>query len=243
MNGMDPSAQYVAVRAEPVHPAQGQGVPLQPAGDGLADRIVHRRCARQRHPRGGRLRDDAGPGYDYQSWMLAEVRALQHAVADHVSSRAPVTNDETATPRRHRSPAGRPGDPPRRRPTIRPGEFTGLIGPNGAGKTTLLRVMLGLQDADPGHGAHRRRAPHPPGRLDRLRAAEARHRAGHAAAGQRRGRARHRRAPARHPAALPGPARAGRRHAHRGRARGGSPTPGSASFPAASSSGSSSRTR
>ncbi len=26
------------------------------------------------------------PGYDYQSWMLAEVNALQRAVADHVST-------------------------------------------------------------------------------------------------------------------------------------------------------------
>ena len=26
------------------------------------------------------------PGYDYQSWMLAEVRDLQRAVADHVST-------------------------------------------------------------------------------------------------------------------------------------------------------------
>ena len=33
---------------------------------------------------------------------------------------------------------------------IRPGEFTGLIGPNGAGKTTLLRVILGLQPVTSG---------------------------------------------------------------------------------------------
>ena len=33
---------------------------------------------------------------------------------------------------------------------IRPGEFTGLIGPNGAGKTTLLRVILGLQPVTAG---------------------------------------------------------------------------------------------
>jgi zinc/manganese transport system substrate-binding protein len=26
------------------------------------------------------------PGYHYQSWMLAEVRALRNAVASHVSS-------------------------------------------------------------------------------------------------------------------------------------------------------------
>jgi zinc/manganese transport system substrate-binding protein len=26
------------------------------------------------------------PGYDYQSWMLAEVRALRRAVTEHVST-------------------------------------------------------------------------------------------------------------------------------------------------------------
>jgi zinc/manganese transport system substrate-binding protein len=26
------------------------------------------------------------PGYDYQSWMLAEVTALQRALADHTST-------------------------------------------------------------------------------------------------------------------------------------------------------------
>ena len=33
---------------------------------------------------------------------------------------------------------------------VAPGEFTGLIGPNGAGKTTLLKVTLGLQQATTG---------------------------------------------------------------------------------------------
>ena len=42
--------------------------------------------AHARHPGGRRLRDDADPGYDYQSWMLAEVQALERAVADGVST-------------------------------------------------------------------------------------------------------------------------------------------------------------
>ena len=46
--------------AEPVHPAQGEGVSLQSAGDGLADRILHLAGAGERHPGRGRLRDDAG---------------------------------------------------------------------------------------------------------------------------------------------------------------------------------------
>ena len=57
----------------------------------------------------------------------------------------------------------------------------------------------------PGLGAHRRRAAAGPRRLDRVRAAEAGHRAGHAAAGQGRGLARARRAQVRHPAAVPCP--------------------------------------
>ena len=62
-------------------PAQGQGVPVQPAGDRLADRLVPGRGAPVRHPGGRRVRDHAEPGYSYQSWMLAETRALQRAVA------------------------------------------------------------------------------------------------------------------------------------------------------------------
>ena len=43
-------------------------------------------AAQVRHPGRRRLRDDADAGYDYQSWMLAEVDALQKAVADKVST-------------------------------------------------------------------------------------------------------------------------------------------------------------
>ena len=62
MNGVDPSAQDVAAGAEPVHPAQSEGVPLQPAGDRYADTVVHLAGAAERHPCRGRLRDDAGAG-------------------------------------------------------------------------------------------------------------------------------------------------------------------------------------
>ncbi len=103
--------------------------------------------------------------------------------------------------------------------TIRPGRITGLIGPNGAGKTTILRVILGLLPPSAGTvtvagqaiGSHRHGGLLGLGGVaarlgDRLRAAEAADRAGHAAAGPERGRPRHRREPAGRAVPVPGPA-------------------------------------
>ena len=87
------------------------------------------------------------------------------------------------------------------------GQFTAIMGPSGSGKSTLMHCLAGLDDADPGHGLHRRRRrsptlgddePHPaPPRPRRLRlpvvqpAADAdRAREHHAAAGHRRPQAR-----------------------------------------------------
>ena len=85
MNGIDPSPQDVPRRVA-VHPAQGQGVPLQPAGHRLADRVLHQAGERERHSRHRRLRDHAHPGLHYQTWMRAEVNALSKAVTDGVST-------------------------------------------------------------------------------------------------------------------------------------------------------------
>ena len=101
--------------------------------------------------------------------------------------------------------------------TIRPGEFTGLIGPNGAGKTTLLRIMLGLQDVTRGSvlidGAPRTPRDASIGYVPQKLGIEP--------DTPLRVRdvvlARPRRAQVRYPAAVPGPARTGRRDAHRGR--------------------------
>ena len=99
------------------------------------------------------------PGYDYQSWMLAEVQALQRAVAEQVSTREAVMSDgerRSAAPRRSCRCEGvtvrLSGRTVLARSASRsaPGEFTGLIGSNGAGKTTLFRVILGLQSASAG---------------------------------------------------------------------------------------------
>ena len=100
------------------------------------------------------------PGYNYQSWMLAEVNALERAVSStDVDGEARVSGDRTSARRRcdcriagarmRRSTASMCGWPREVLDdvgfAIGPGEFTGLIGSNGAGKTTLLRVILGLQ--------------------------------------------------------------------------------------------------
>ena len=89
---------------------------------------------------------------DYQTWMLAEVDALERAVAEHVSTEK-LMSASGAGAERGRSSRCRDVDVRLSGRKIlddvsfssAPGEFTGLIGSNGAGKTTLLRVILGLQ--------------------------------------------------------------------------------------------------
>ena len=85
------------------------------------------------------------PGYNYQSWMLAETKALQQAVTQEVDREALMARHPCR--RRPRGRSGLDGIAVRLSGrevldyvsfTIRPGEFTGLIGSNGAGKTTIL---------------------------------------------------------------------------------------------------------
>ena len=95
------------------------------------------------------------PGYDYQSWMMAELQALQRAVARReVDDEAVSTTTEPRTPPRARARrscrsrgvGARLGGRPVLTEidfSIAAGEFTGLIGANGAGKTTLFKVILG----------------------------------------------------------------------------------------------------
>ena len=83
------------------------------------------------------------PGYDYQSWMLAEVKAIQKAVADRRLDGAPVTR--------------------RSRPTHR----------HGPSKTDVLRVegvsvsLAGRQILDDVTFAGRGRGVHRADRLER----------------------------------------------------------------------------
>ena len=144
MNGTDPSAQDVAIERSLFTAAQGQGVCLQSAGDGLADRILHLAGPREPHPGGRRLRDHARarlplPVLDAGRGPRPAQRRSQPRL-----ERAPVSADLLRLEGVGVSLGGREvlRDVSL---TVHPGEFTGLIGPNGAGKTTLLRIILGLQ--------------------------------------------------------------------------------------------------
>jgi zinc/manganese transport system substrate-binding protein len=86
MNGTDPSAQDVAIERS-LFTKHEVTVFLynQQVTDSLTESFIA--LARANHiPVVGVYETMPEPGYRYQSWMLAEVRALRNAVADHVSS-------------------------------------------------------------------------------------------------------------------------------------------------------------
>ena len=174
MNGVDPAPQYVSLEDGLF---SGHKVKVFLYNQQVTDSLTASFLAaahRDGIPVVGVYETMPEPGYDYQSWMLAETNALERAVAHKISTeRLQVM----ARPVGERPAAGRPaengpqenGATARRTPgnssmcegvslwlsgrkilddvsfALRPGEFTGLIGSNGAGKTTLLRVILGLQ--------------------------------------------------------------------------------------------------
>ena len=70
----------------PVHPAQGEGVPLQPAGHRLPHRVVHHLAQQNGIPVVGVYETMPTPGYTYQTWMEAEVNALNKAVTDSLDA-------------------------------------------------------------------------------------------------------------------------------------------------------------
>jgi len=86
MNGTDPSAQDVAVERS-LFSKHEVTVFLynQQVTDSLTESFIALARA-NRIPVVGVYETMPEPGYRYQSWMLAEVRALRNAVADHVSS-------------------------------------------------------------------------------------------------------------------------------------------------------------
>jgi hypothetical protein len=87
MNGVDPSPEDIAFQQRPAHEPSRQGVLLQRAGE----QHRHGRHALTRavvaRPRRRRVRNDADPGFDYQTWMLAEIAALTKALTSHLSTK------------------------------------------------------------------------------------------------------------------------------------------------------------
>jgi len=86
MNGTDPAPQNVALQNGLF---SGQEVKVfvhnQQVTDSLTESFVQA-AKRAGIPVVGVYETMPTPGYDYQSWMLAEVKALEKAVAEHVST-------------------------------------------------------------------------------------------------------------------------------------------------------------
>ena len=87
MNGVDPTPQDITLEDGFFTKHTGEGVLLQPAGRRLPD---HRRSARPPSrpgsPWSGVYETMPTPGYDFQSWMLAEVNAIEKAVTTGTST-------------------------------------------------------------------------------------------------------------------------------------------------------------
>ncbi len=86
MNGVDPAAQYVSLQDRLF---SGHKVKVFLCNQQVTDSLTETFLA-QAHRDGipvvGVYETMPTPGYDYQSWMLAETRALQQAVASKVST-------------------------------------------------------------------------------------------------------------------------------------------------------------
>jgi zinc/manganese transport system substrate-binding protein len=86
MNGVDPSPQYVTLQRRLLADHQVTALLYnQQVTDSLTESFLAQ--ARQSGiPVVGVYETMPAPGYDYQSWMLAEVQALRRAVADRTST-------------------------------------------------------------------------------------------------------------------------------------------------------------
>jgi len=86
MNGTDPSAQDVAAERSLFTQHRVKALVYnQQVTDSLTESFIA--LARTNGiPVVGVYETMPEPGYDYQSWMLAEVQALRNAIANHVST-------------------------------------------------------------------------------------------------------------------------------------------------------------
>jgi zinc/manganese transport system substrate-binding protein len=86
MNGVDPAPQYVAVEEQLLTKREVKALVYnEQVSDPLTETFLH---AAETHgiPVVAVYETMPVPGYSYASWMLAEVRALQRAVADGIST-------------------------------------------------------------------------------------------------------------------------------------------------------------
>ncbi len=86
MNGLDPSPQEVQIQENLFSQLKVKVfVYNQQVTDSLTQSFLNA-AKKARIPVVGVYETMPTPGYDYQSWMLAEVQALRNAVADHIST-------------------------------------------------------------------------------------------------------------------------------------------------------------
>jgi zinc/manganese transport system substrate-binding protein len=86
MNGVDPSPQYVSLENSLLAGHRVRAFLYnQQVTDSLTQSFLAE-ASKDGIPVVGVYETMPAPGYDYQSWMLAEVRALQRAVADRAST-------------------------------------------------------------------------------------------------------------------------------------------------------------
>ena len=86
MNGVDPAPRGHHLGERVLHEAPGQSLLLQPTGGRLVDASIRQTAQSAGVPVVGVYETMPTPGYDYQSWMLAEVDAIQAAITHHTST-------------------------------------------------------------------------------------------------------------------------------------------------------------
>ena len=91
MNGVDPSPQDIALENGFFTRHQVKVFCYNQQVVDALTAAIRRTAVKAGVPVVGVYETMPAPGYDYQSWMLAEVDALEKAVADQHVHRAPVT--------------------------------------------------------------------------------------------------------------------------------------------------------